>query len=53
MYYKLVQVCIYKLRQLFYYKLGQIQTLLQIGGASLLQIGVVVTNRGKIYYKLG
>ena len=53
MYYKLVQACIYKLGQLFYYKLGQIQTLLQIGGASLLQIGAVVTNRGKIYYKLG
>ena len=36
---------------LFYYKLGQ--TLLQIGVASLLQIGVsVVTNWGN-YYKLG
>ena len=36
---------------LFYYKLGQ--TLLQIGAASLLQIGVsVVTNWGN-YYKLG
>ena len=53
MYYKLVQACSYKLGQLFYYKLGQIQTLLQIGGASLLQIEAVVTNRGKIYYKLG
>ena len=57
---------------LFYYKLGQ--TLLQIGAASLLQIGAsvvtnwgsyckleqplfqnraVITNWGKIYYKLG
>ena len=36
---------------LFYYTLGQ--TLLQIGAASLLQIGVsVVTNWGS-YYKLG
>ena len=36
---------------LFYYKLGQ--TLLQIGAASLLQIGAsVVTNWGS-YYKLG
>ena len=36
---------------LFYYKLGQ--TLLQIGAASLLQIGAsVVTNWG-CYYKLG
>ena len=36
---------------LFYYKLGQ--TLLQIGTASLLQIGArVVTNWGS-YYKLG
>ena len=36
---------------LFYYKLGQ--TLLQIGVASLLQIGgSVVTNWGS-YYKLG
>ena len=36
---------------LFYYKLGQ--TLLQIGVASLLQIGAsVVTNWGN-YYKLG
>ena len=36
---------------LFYYKLEQ--TLLQIGAASLLQIGVsVVTNWGN-YYKLG
>ena len=36
---------------LFYYKLGQ--TLLQIGVASLLQIGAsIVTNRGS-YYKLG
>ena len=36
---------------LFYYKLGQ--TLLQIGAASLLQIGAnVVTNLGS-YYKLG
>ena len=35
----------------FYYKLGQ--TLLQIGAASLLQIGTsVVTNWGN-YYKLG
>ena len=37
---------------LFYYILGQ--TLLQIGTASLLQIGaIVVTDWGKIYYKLG
>ena len=37
---------------LFYYKLGQ--TLLQIGAASLLQIRAsVVTNWGKMYYKLG
>ena len=36
---------------LFYYKLGQ--TLLQIGAASLLQIGtIVVTNWGS-YYQLG
>ena len=36
---------------LFYYKLGQ--TLLQIGAASLLQIGAsIVTNWGS-YYKLG
>ena len=36
---------------LFYYKLGQ--TLLQIGAASLVQIGaIVVTNWGS-YYKLG
>ena len=36
---------------LFYYKLGQ--TLLQIGAASLLQIGAsAVTNWGS-YYKLG
>ena len=36
---------------LFYYKLGQ--TLLEIGEASLLQIGAgVVTNWGS-YYKLG
>ena len=36
---------------LFYYKLGQ--TLLQIGAASLLQIGAsVITNWGS-YYKLG
>ena len=37
---------------LFYYKLGQ--TLLQIGAASLLQIRAsVITNWGKMYYKLG
>ena len=37
---------------IFYYKLGQ--TLLQIGAASLLQIGAsVVTNWGKMFYKLG
>ena len=37
---------------LFNYKLGQ--TLLQIGAASLLQIRAsVVTNWGKMYYKLG
>ena len=36
---------------LFYYKLGQ--TLLQIGAASLLQIGAkLITNWGR-YYKLG
>ena len=35
---------------MFYYKLGQ--TLLQIGTASLLQIGAAITNQGKIYYKL-
>ena len=36
---------------LFYYKLGQ--TLLQIGAASLLQIGAkCITNRSR-YYKLG
>ena len=36
---------------LFYYKLGQ--TFLQIGAASLLQIGAIaVTNLGS-YYKLG
>ena len=36
---------------MFYYKLGQ--ALLQIGTASLLQIGAAITNQGKIYYKLG
>ena len=37
---------------LFLYKLGQ--TLLQIGAASLLQIGAsVVTNWGNRYYKIG
>ena len=36
---------------LFYYKL--MQTLLQIGLTSLLQIGAAVTNWGKIFYKLG
>ena len=36
----------------FSYKLGQ--TLLQIGAASLLQIRAsVITNWGKMYYKLG
>ena len=36
---------------LFHYKLGQ--TLLEIGAASLLQIGaIIVTNWGS-YYKLG
>ena len=35
-----------------YYKLGQM--LLQIGAASLLQIRAsVITNWGKMYYKLG
>ena len=36
---------------LFYYKLGQ--TLLQIGVASLLQIGAAITNYGNCYYKIG
>ena len=37
---------------LFYYKLGQV--LLQIGTASLLQIGAsVVTNWSNHYYKIG
>ena len=36
---------------LFYYKLGQ--TLLQIGAASLLQIGANVVTSWGSYYKLG
>ena len=36
---------------LFYYKLGQ--TLLQIGAASLLQIGASVVTNWDSYYKLG
>ena len=36
---------------LFYYKLGQ--TLLQIGAASLLQIGASVVTNWSSYYKLG
>ena len=36
---------------LFYYKLGQ--ALLQIGTASLLQIGVSVVTNWDSYYKLG
>ena len=36
---------------LFYYKLGQ--TLLQIGAASLLQIGASVVTNWDCYYKLG
>ena len=36
---------------LFYYKLGQ--TLLQIGAASLLQIGATVVTNWDSYYKLG
>ena len=51
MYYKFGQVCVTNCSSFFYYKLGQ--TLLQIGEASLLQIGaIVVTNWGS-YYKLG
>ena len=40
MYYKLGQACVTNLAALFYYKLGQ--ALLQIGAASLLQIGTSV-----------
>ena len=36
---------------LFYYRLGQ--TLLQIGEASLLQIGASVVTNWASYYKLG
>ena len=36
---------------LFYYKLGQ--TLLQIGAASLIQIGASVVTNWDSYYKLG
>ena len=37
---------------MFYYKLGQV--LSQIGAAQLLQNGAdVITNWGKLYYKLG
>ena len=36
---------------LFYYKLGQ--TLLQIGAASLLQIGAIFATNWGSYYKLG
>ena len=51
MYYKLGQACVTNWGSFFDYKLGQ--TLLQIGAASLLQIGAnVVTNWGS-YYKLG
>ena len=39
------------IRPLFYYKLGQ--TLLQIGAASLLQIGESVVTDWGSYYKLG
>ena len=35
---------------LFYYKLGQ--TLLQIGAASLLQIGAAITNQGNRYHEI-
>ena len=38
-------------KALFYYKLGQ--TLLQIRGASLLQIGASVVTNCDSYYKLG
>ena len=36
---------------LFYYKFGQ--ALLQIGAASLLQIGAIVITKWGRYYKLG
>ena len=51
MYYKFGQPCVTNWAAFFYYKLGL--TLLQIGAASLLQIGAsVVTNWGS-WYKLG
>ena len=34
---------------LFYYKLGQ---MLQIGAASLLQIGAAITNQGNRYHEI-
>ena len=50
MYYKSGEACVTNWAALFYYKLGQ--TLLQIGAASLLQIGAsFVTNWGN-YDKL-
>ena len=57
MHYKLGQACVTNWAALFYYKLGQ--TLLQIGTASLSQVGAnVVTNWSSItnwssrYYKM-
>ena len=51
MYYKLRQACVSNWGSFIYYKFGQ--TLLEIGAASLLQIGAsAVTNWGS-YYKLG
>ena len=49
--YKLRQACVTNWAAFFYYKLGQ--TLLQIGAASLLQIGASDVANCDSYYKLG
>ena len=51
MYYKLGQACVTIWGSFVCYKLGQ--TLLQIGAASLLQIGASVVTNWDSYYKLG
>ena len=54
MYYKLGQACVINWGSFVLLQIrANVVTNLQIGAASLLQIGTAITNQGNRYYKIG